>query len=334
MSTATVPIARSERALNGHNMYGSLAVFSGTANRPLTEEICHYLGIPLGDSEVMQFANSNTFCRLKESIRGKDVFIVQPTGRPTNDNLMELLIFIETVRRDSAARITAVVPYYGYGRTDKKDQPRVPITARLVADLIHTAGADRFLAVDLHAGQIQGFFNIPTDELTVMPLMVEYFKRKHLTDGVVVAPDIGSVRRSRNFAERMDMPLAIIEKRRSVSDGRTTEMFNIIGDVRNKDAVLIDDEIDTGGTIVKAANYLRSAGAQRIFGAATHAAFSDPAAERIRESAFEELVVSNSLYLPPEKQCEKITILSIGNLLGEVIYRIHKGISVGAIFNE
>lgn len=317
-----------------YGIYGPLAIFGGTANRPLTEEVCDYLGIDPGRADVFQFANSNTFVRLQESVRGKDVFVIQPTGAPTNDNLMELLIFIETLRRDSAARITAVVPYYGYGRTDKKDQPRVPVTARLVADLITTAGADRFLTVDLHAGQVQGFFTIPTDELTAYHTMVEYFRQKHLTNAVVVAPDIGSVRRSRNFAAALDLPLAIIEKRRSLNDGRSTKMFNIIGQVEGKDAILIDDEIDTAGTIVKAAEFLRSAGALDIYGSATHPVFSEPAAERIRGSEFRELVVTNTLHLPAEKRCEKITVLSMGELLGEVIRRIHKGLSVGAIFNE
>ncbi len=315
-------------------MYGDMVVFSGTANPQLASEICAYLGQELGKAEVFQFPNSNTFCRLNESVRGRDVFIVQPTGNPTNDNLMELLIFIETVRRDSAGRITAVVPYYGYGRTDKKDQPRVPITARLVADLIHTAGADRFLTIDLHAGQIQGFFTIPTDELTALHLMVEYFQEKALNEAVVVAPDIGSVRRSRNFAQALGLPLAFIEKRRSQQEGVIAAMSTLIGDVRDKDVILVDDEIDTGGTMVKAAQLLREAGARDVYAAVTHAVFSNPAPERIRESAFTEVVVTNTLHLPDEKRCGKVTVLSVAPLLGEVIWRIHKGISVGALFNE
>jgi ribose-phosphate pyrophosphokinase len=315
-------------------MYGDMVVFSGTANPQLASEICAYLGQELGKAEVFQFPNSNTFCRLNESVRGRDVFIVQPTGNPTNDNLMELLIFIETVRRDSAGRITAVVPYYGYGRTDKKDQPRVPITARLVADLIHTAGADRFLTIDLHAGQIQGFFTIPTDELTALHLMVEYFQEKALNEAVVVAPDIGSVRRSRNFAQALGLPLAFIEKRRSQQEGVIAAMSTLIGDVRDKDVILVDDEIDTGGTMVKAAQLLREAGARDVYAAVTHAVFSNPAPERIRESAFTEVVVTNTLHLPDEKRCSKVTVLSVAPLLGEVIWRIHKGISVGALFNE
>ncbi len=315
-------------------MYGDIVVFSGTANQPLTLKICDYLGQEPGKAEVFNFPNSNTFCRLHQSVRGKDVFIVQPTGNPTNENLMQLLIFIETVRRDSAGRITAVVPYYGYGRTDKKDQPRVPITARLVADLIHTAGADRFLTIDLHAGQIQGFFTIPTDELTARHLMVEYFQKKALQDAVVVAPDIGAVRRSRNFAQDLHLPLAFIEKRRSLQEGSILDMSNLIGDVEGKDAILVDDEIDTGGTIVRAAQLLRERGARHIYAAVTHAVFSDPAPERLRDSEFTEVVVTDTLHLPPEKRCDKITVLSVASLLGEVIWRIHKGISVGDLFNE
>jgi ribose-phosphate pyrophosphokinase len=314
-------------------MYGELAVFSGTANRPLSEEICNYLNISLGKVTVTQFPNSNTFCQLNESVRGKDVFLVQPTGRPTNDNLMELLILIETLRRDSAGRITAVVPYYGYGRTDKKDQPRVPITARLVADLVSTAGADRFLTIDLHAGQIQGFFTIPTDELTALHLMVEYFESR-FENVVVVAPDVGAVRRSRNFAQALDCPLAFIEKRRSLRGGELASMSNVIGDVKGKTAILIDDEIDTGGTLVMAAAVLREEGAKEVYAAATHGVFSGQALERICQSEITEVVVTNTLYLPPEKQLAKVKVLPIGPLLGEVIRRIHDGISVGALFDE
>jgi ribose-phosphate pyrophosphokinase len=315
-------------------MYGDLAVFSGTANRPLAEEICTYLGITLGNVVITQFPNSNTFCQLQESVRGKDVFVIQPTGRPTNDNLMELLILIETLRRDSAGRITAVVPYYGYGRTDKKDQPRVPITARLVADLITTAGADRFLTLDLHAGQIQGFFTIPTDELTALHLMVEYLEQKQLKNAVIVAPDVGAVRRGRNMAQALEVPLAFIEKRRSFKNGELASMSNVIGHVVGKEAVLVDDEIDTGGTLIKAAASLREAGAERIYAIATHGVFSNSAITRLCNSEISEVVVTNSLLHPKETLPEKIKVCSVGPLLGEVIHRIHQGISVGALFNE
>ncbi len=215
-----------------YKLYGDLAIYSGTAHRGLAQKVADYLGVPLGGADVFQFANTNTFVRLHQSVRGKDVFLIQPTCPPVNDNLMELLIFIDTLRRDSAGRITAVLPYYGYGRTDKKDQPRVPITARLVADLINTAGADRFLTLDLHAGQIQGFFSIPTDELPTLQIFEEYYRQQHLSaeDTVVVSPDVGGLRRARNLAARLNLPLAIIEKRRA-QDGSATQMFSVIGNV-------------------------------------------------------------------------------------------------------
>src|SRR5512136_2429720 len=229
-------------------MYGDLMIFSGTANRPLAETTAEHLGIPLGGVEVQQFPNSNTFVRLHQSVRAKDVFLIQPTCAPVNENLMQLLIFVDTLRRDSAGRVNVVVPYYGYGRTDKKDQPRVPITARLVADLIAVAGADRFVTLDLHAKQIQGFFSIPSDELPALGLLIDYFQKNPVSNAVVVAPDVGALRRARNFAARLDLPLAIIEKRRSL-DGDRTEVFNIIGEVEGKNVIIVDDEIDTASTL-------------------------------------------------------------------------------------
>ena len=314
-------------------VYGEPAIFSGTANPDLAREVCAYLGVPLGGADVFQFSNGNTFCRLHESVRGKDVFLIQPTCQPTNDSVMELLIFMDTLRRDSAGRITAVIPYYGYGRTDKKDQPRVPITARLVADLITVAGANRFLTIDLHAGQIQGFFTIPTDELSALHLFVDYFRTRHIPNLVVVSPDIGAVRRARNFAERIDAPLAIIEKRRATTGDRT-EMFNVIGDVAGKNVIVVDDEIDTAGTLTTAGRFLREEGARDIYACATHAVLSPPATDRLRSSEFKEVVVSNTIQIPPDKQCEKLRVLSVGPLLGEVIHRIHVGLSVGELFNE
>ncbi len=314
-------------------MYGELAIFTGTSNPELAHEISSYLNVPMGGADVFQFPNGNTFCRLHESVRGKDVFLIQPTSQPTNDSVMELLIFMDTLRRDSAGRITAVIPYYGYGRTDKKDQPRVPITARLVADLISVAGADRFLTIDLHAGQIQGFFTIPTDELTALHLFVDYFKARRIPNLVVVSPDIGAVRRARNFAQRMDAPLAIIEKRRATTGDRT-EMFNVIGDVAGKNVIVVDDEIDTAGTLTTAGRFLREEGAQDIYACATHAVLSPPASERLRASVFNEVVVTNTVKIPPAKRDEKLHVVSIGPLLGEVIRRIHVGLSVGELFNE
>jgi len=319
-----------------YKLYGELVIFSGTANQPLAEEIAAYLGISLGEVDIFQFANTNTFVRLRQSVRGKDVFLIQPTNAPTNDNLMELLIFIDALRRDSAGRITAVVPYYGYGRTDKKDQPRVPITARLVADLITVAGADRFLSIDLHAGQIQGFFTIPTDELTALHLLVDHFAQKAIPDAVVVAPDVGATRRARNFAQRLHAPLAVIEKRRAL-DGSDAALLNLVGDVRGKNAIIVDDEVDTGTTLARGADFLLQQGAREVYACVTHAVLSDPAPERLQASGLKELVATNTVRIPPHKRevlGSKLTVLSVGELLGEVIRRIHGGISVGAMFNE
>lgn len=315
-------------------MYGELAIYSGTANPELAEEIARYLGVPLGGRDIIQFPNENLFVRLHSSVRAKDVFVIQPTGNsPVNQNIMELLIMIDTLRRDSAGRITAVVPYFAYGRTDKKDQPRVPITARLMANLITVAGADRFLTVDLHAGQITGFFDIPGDEITAFHLLSDYFVEKSLEDVVIVAPDIGASRRARNFAEKLGVPLAIVEKRRSL-DGKKTAMLNLIGEVAGKNAIIFDDEIDTAGTLTQAAHFLVEKGARDIYACATHAILSPPATERLREAPLKEIVVTNTVRIPPEKRLPNMTILSIAPLLGEVIRRIHLGISVGALFNE
>ncbi|NPA91147.1 MAG: ribose-phosphate pyrophosphokinase [Chloroflexi bacterium] len=317
-------------------MYGELALFSGTANRPLAEAVADYLGIELSEADVFQFPNTNTFCRLHESVRGKDVFLIQPTSPPTNDNLMELLVFLDTLRRDSAARITAVIPYYGYGRSDKKDQPRVPITGRLVADLITVAGANRVLTFDLHAGQIQGFFTIPVDELTATPILLEHIRNQEIPNLVVVAPDIGAVRRSRLFAEQLGVPLAIIEKRRSLEGDKTT-IYNLIGDVKGANTLLVDDEIDTAGTITSAASFLLEQGAKDVFASATHPIFSPPAPERLDQSPISKIYVTNTVLVADhvrEMLGDRLEILNVGDLLGEVIRRIHVGISVGALFNE
>jgi ribose-phosphate pyrophosphokinase len=317
-------------------MYGDLMVFSGTANRPLAEATAQHIGIPLGGADVRQFPNSNTFVRLHQSVRAKDVFLIQPTSAPVNDNLMELLIFIDTLKRDSAGRITVVVPFYGYGRTDKKDQPRVPITARLVADLIETAGADRIVTLDLHAKQLQGFFSIAIDELPALELFTAHFKAHPVPNAVVVAPDIGSLRRARNFAETLDVPLAVVEKRRSL-DGARTEVFNLIGDVEAHNAIIVDDEIDTAGTLVRAANFVREQGALDVVACATHAVLSDPAADRIRESVLSQLVVTDTVAIPVEKRQlsgDKLAVIPVAPLLADVILRIHEGRSVGELFHE
>ena len=310
-----------------------LRVFTGNAHPKLAQDVCSYLDIPLGQAEVFKFANDNTFVRILENVRQRDVFIIQPICYPVNDNLMELLIAIDACKRASAGRITAVIPYYGYGRTDKKDQPRVPITARLVADLLTAAGADRMLTVDLHAGQIQGFFNIPVDELTALPLLTDYFKAKEMTDMAVVAVDIGISKRARDVAEKLDAPLAIIEKRR-VSNDDKSETLNVIGDVRGKVALTFDDEILTGGTVINAADALIQEGVTEVFCCATHPVFSKEASERLSKSRFQEVVVTDTVPLKQEQVNGKIKVLSVAPLLGEAIYRIHKGLSVGELFTN
>ena len=308
-----------------------LRVFTGNAHHELARNVCSYLDISLGQAEVFKFSNDNTFVRILENVRERDVFIVQPICAPVNDALMELLIMIDAAKRASAGRVTAVVPYYGYSRTDKKDQPRVPITARLVADLLTAAGADRLLTVDLHAGQIQGFFNIPVDELTAVPLLVRYFRDKSLDDLVVVAADVGISKRARDVAERLGVPLAIVEKRR---EGNTSsiESLNIIGDVQNKTVLTFDDEIDTGGSILAAAEALKASGAREVFSCVTHALLSGSAADMIVESPIRELVATDTVPLGNKELDGKITILSVAPLLGEAISRIHNGLSVGELF--
>ena len=308
-----------------------LRVFTGNAHPQLARDVCEYLKIPLGQAEMFKFANDNTFVRILENVRQRDVFIIQPICYPVNDNLMELLIAIDAFKRASAGRITAVVPYYGYGRTDKKDQPRVPITARLVADLLTAAGANRLLTVDLHAGQIQGFFNIPVDELTALPILIDYFKAKEISDLAVVAVDIGISKRARDVAEHLDVPLAIIEKRRVGNEDRT-EILNVIGDVAGKVALTFDDEILTGGTVVNAAEALVKQGVTQVFCCATHPIFTKDAPQRLAQSSFEEVVVTDTVPLTKQQINGKITVLSVAPLLGEAIYRIHKGQSVGELF--
>lgn len=324
--------------------HGEIVLFSGNSNPQLSKEASQSLAVPLCAADVFKFSNQNIFCRLYSSVRGKDVFIIQPIApswdeagnlSTLNDNLMELLIMIDTVKRDSAGRITAVVPYYGYGRTDKKDQPRVPITARLLADLITVAGANRLLTVDLHAGQIQGFFNIPVDELTAVHLLSDYVRQEQIPNAVVVAGDIGATKRSRNFAQLLNLPLAIVEKRRhQKSDGSVAEALNVIGDVNGKNCVIFDDEIDTAGTVTQAMHFLKEAGAGDIYVCVTHPMFSGPAVERLQNSPAKKIIATNTVDIPPKKRFEKLTILSVGPLLAEVIRRIHLGMSVGALFNE
>ena len=310
-----------------------LKVFSGNAHPQLTKEITKYLGIPVGNCEVMQFANENTFVRILENVREMDVFIVQPISTPVNSNLMELLIMIDAFKRASAKRITAVIPYYGYGRSDRKDQPRVPITARLFADLLTVAGASRVLTVDLHAAQIQGFFNIPVDELTAVYLLSDYFKKTEFNDLVVVAADIGATKRARDVASRLNEPLAIMEKRR-IGNVDKTETLNVIGDVKGKTALVVDDEIDTAGSLVGVIATLVDKGAREVYACCTHPIFSGPAVSRIAASHVKKVVVTNTVPVKDGKIADKVTVLSIAPLLGEAIKRIHTGQSIGAMFEK
>src|SRR5207342_107148 len=316
----------SGRATEGFDLY------TGNANRDLARKIGLYLDVPLGQCEVFEFANENIFVKILDNVREHDVYLVQPTCRPVQKSIMELLIMIDAFKRASAGRITAVIPYYAYGRSDKKDQPRVPITARLIADMITVAGADRVLTMDLHQGQIQGFFNIPVDELTAVHILSNYFRTKHLEDLVVVT-DLGFAKRARTFAELLDAPLAIIEKRR-VGNLDRAELMNVIGDVRGKRAIIVDDEIDTAGTLVEITRALEREGVTEIYACATHGVLSDPAIDRIAASNLIEVVLTDSVPLPERKRLGKITTLSVAPLIGEAIRRIHRGESVGALFSS
>jgi ribose-phosphate pyrophosphokinase len=311
-----------------------LKVFTGNAHPALAQKVVEYLGIPLGKCEVFQFTNENIFVRILENVRSRDTFVIQPLSSPVNQNLVELLIMLDALKRASAERITAVIPYYAYGRTDKKDQPRVPITARLIADLLTVAGANRLLTVDLHAAQIQGFFSIPVDELTALYLLSDYFRKKKLnSDLVVVATDIGISKRARDVAERLNAPLAIMEKRR-VGNVDQTESLNVIGEVEGKVALTVDDEIDTAGSLVNTAAALIKRGAREVYACATHPVFSGSAVKRIATSPVKEVVVTDSLPVTGKKKLDKITVLSIAPLLGEAIQRIHTGQSIGAMFAQ
>jgi ribose-phosphate pyrophosphokinase len=313
-------------------LYQDLKVFTGNAHPALANDICQYLERPLGECEVFEFSNENIFVRFEENIRARDIFLVQTMTSPVNTRLMELFIMIDAARRASAGRITAVVPYYPYSRSDKKDQPRVPITARLIANFLETAGADRLLTIDLHAGQIQGFFNIPVDELTALSLLAGYFKEKRIPNLTVVATDVGGAKGARRMADRLEAPLAIVEKRRLGNDEKA-EALTVIGDVRGRNVLMVDDEVLTGGTLVQTAEVVREHGAMAVFAAATHPILSGPAVERIEKAAMQELVFTDTIPIPPEKKLPNFTILSVATLLGEAIRRIHTGQSVGALFN-
>ena len=318
------------RALNPYS--DQFDLYTGNANPQLARKIARYLGRELGNVEVFEFANENIFVKIEDNARDRDVFVIQPTNRPVQKSIMELLIMIDAFKRASAGRITAVIPYYAYGRSDKKDQPRVPITTRLVADMISVAGADRLLTMDLHQGQIQGFFNIPVDELTAVHMLSNYFKRLELDDLVVVT-DLGFAKRARTFAEILEAPLAVIEKRRQ-GNRDLAELLNVIGEVRGKRAIIVDDEIDTASTLMEIERALIREGVTEIYACATHGVLSDPAIDRLRKSEITEVVITDTIPLPPAKHLPRIKVLSVAPLIGEAIRRIHLGESVGALFSS
>jgi ribose-phosphate pyrophosphokinase len=320
--------------------FDELRVFCGHGNPSLGVSIANYLGVPLGDVTIRTFTNDNIFVRLNESVREKDVFVVQSLGLPLSDRIMELLILLDACRRAAAGRVTAVIPYYAYGRTDKKDQPRVPITARLLADMIQVAGAQQVITMDLHAGQIQGFFTVPVDEMSAMSLLVRHFQERGWDDAVVVSPDLGFAKRARNFAEQLGAPLAIVEKRRvqqlSSEDGALSkvEARSLIGDVEGRRCILVDDEILTGSSMIEAASLLLERGASEVYAAAVHGVLAGNAAERFSNSPIREVVITDTLLVPPERRWPGLRVLSVAGILGEVIQRIHSGVSIDLMFNR
>lgn len=320
-------------------VYGGIKLFVGTGSPELGQKIADYLNQPVSEREVIEFPNENLFVKLQGSVRGQDVYVIQSTAAPVHRNLMELLIMIQTLRLDSAARITAVVPYLCYGRSDKKDQPRVPITARLIADMLEVAGADRYMTLDPHAGQVQGFFSIPGDVLTASHLLIDHINknlRAEMRDPVVVSVDLGFAKKGRNYAADMDMPIAFIEKRRIGNDANA-EALTLIGDVKDRDVIIVDDEVDTGGSISQAVNVVKQNGARDVYLAFVHAILSNNGAERLAALPIKHIITTDSAPLAAEKLKHlegRLTILSVSSLLGEVIRRAHEGRSVGEMFNE
>lgn len=326
------------KQLRDCGMYGEIKLFAGTACPDLASQIARYLGLPLTSREVTLFPNDNLFVRLHQSVRGQDVYVIQTTSRPVHRNLMELLIIMQTMRLDSAGRITAVIPYLCYARSDKKDMPRVPITARLVADMIEIAGADRYMTLDLHAGQIQGFFSIPGDVLTAFHILTEYVQdlRPMLKDPVVVAADLGFAKKGRNFAASLDAPIAFVEKRRSGDDARPAAL-TLIGSVEERDVIVVDDEVDTAGSLSQAVQLVKEKGARDVYAVFVHPVFSDPAVDRLSRLPLKEIITTDTVPIPPEKSArlgDRLRVLSVAPLLGEVIRRAHEGRSVGELFNE
>lgn len=308
-----------------------LKIFSCTSNIPLARAIAEKIETSLGNGEVVRFSDGEVTVRIEESVRGADVYIIQSTCNPTNDNLMELLVMIDALKRASAKRITAVIPYYGYARQDRKTRPRDPITAKLVANLLTVAGADRILAIDLHAGAIQGFFDIPVDHMTAVPLLAEHFAERDRSDLVVVSPDMGGVTRARDMAQRLGVPIAIIDKRRPQAN--VAEIMNIIGDIKGKDAILVDDIIDTAGTISLGAQALLDHGARKVFACCTHPVFSGPALERLAKAPISELVVCDTILLSEDRKLPTLKICSVAELIADAIVRIHEDLSISTLFD-
>lgn len=314
-----------------NGVFSDYKVFAGNAHPKLADEITSIMGKPLGKATVTKFSDGEISVSLWESVRGIDVYIIQPTCGPVNDNLMELLIMIDAMKRASAGRINAVIPYYGYARQDRKAKARDPITAKLVANLLVAAGADRVLTMDLHANQIQGYFDIPVDHLVGMPILAKYFKEKNLEDVVIVSPDHGSVTRARNMAEYLDCPIAIVDKRRP--EPNKSEIMHIIGDIEGKNCIILDDMIDTAGTITNAANAIKDMGAKEVYACATHAVLSGPAVSRIQDSAISEIVLLNTVPLPEEKIIDKMTFLSVAPLFAEAMIRVFTNGSISKLFD-
>jgi len=311
-------------------MSRDLKIFTGSAHPALGAAIARSLKVPLGRAHLARFSDGEVWFQIQDNVRGADVFVVQPTSPPVNENLMELLVMLDAFKRSSASRITAVIPYYGYARQDRKDKPRVPISAKLVADLLSTAGTDRILTMDLHASQIQGYFDVPVDHLFAAPVIIEYVLKSKFKDLTVVSPDAGGVERARAYAKRLDAALAIVDKRREAPN--VAEVHNVIGDVEGRTCLIVDDIVDTAGTLAKVAGAIKSAGAREVVASSSHAVLSGNAVEKLRKSPLSKLIVTNSIPLPPEKQTEQIVSLSIANLLGKAIQNIHDETSVTSLF--
>ncbi len=313
--------------------YGDIKLFAGSGCPDLAQRIADYIKVPLSPWEIIQFPNQNLWIKLNVSVRGQDVYVIQSQSRPVHRNIMETLIAIDCLNRDSAGRITLVAPFLAYSQSDKKDQPRVPIAARLLADMIEVAGADRWMTLDLHAGQIQGFYSIPGDSLTTFHILVDYFRKKNLNEAVVVTPDLGFAKRGRNYAAELKVPLAFVEKRR-VDNGDAREAVTLIGSVEDKDVVIVDDLVDTAGSIVEAVEIVKAKGARDVYLSFAHPVLSDPAIDSLRDLPIKEIVCTDTIPIPEDKMLPNITILSVAELLGEVIIRSHEGRSVGELFNE